>query len=86
MLRDKANFVLGLVRTPGELPHAANIKIQCGGLAGLQQSLTGTREVSDIYELIDQARIEYGDFASLPYSSIVRAVSRFEGRKRRKKR
>lgn len=85
LLRDKANFALGLVRTPGELPHAASIKIQCGGLAGLQKCVLGEGEVSDIYALIDQVRVEYGSLDQLPFTEIVQAVSRFEGRKRRKR-
>ena len=85
LLRDKANFTLGLVRTPGELPHAASIKIQCGGLTGLQQCTAGAEGVNDIYALIEQARSVYGDLDAFPFSEIVQAVSRFEGRKRRKR-
>jgi len=85
LTRDKANFVLGLTRTPGNLPHAKNIKIQCGGLLGLQQSIDPGSEVEDIFSLLERACAEYGELAKFPFTAMIKAVNDYQGRQRSKR-
>jgi hypothetical protein len=88
-LREKAIFALRITHIDGELPHAKEIRVQTGGLLGLQRALapdTNRDTVDDISTLIDSALRQQGDLDSLPYPEIMQAVVRFEGRPRRRRR
>lgn len=88
-LRNSAIFAMRLTRIDGALPHGKEIKIQNGGLLGLQLLLdpeydtkTGIR---DIHQLISQAIEQYSSIDAFPYDEIVKRIIRFEGRPRRVK-
>jgi len=82
LLRQNFTFALGKLHIDGPLPHAQEMRIQCGGLRSLQFTLDGDEEVHDISELLVMAQKKYGELAELPYSKIVqRANSHFKLRK-----
>jgi len=87
-LRNKARFALQMTRIPGPLPHAKEIKVQIGGMLGIQQLLyaekTGSESVEDIDGLAREAINRYGDIAALPYDEIIKSIVHFEGRLRRR--
>jgi hypothetical protein len=83
LLRGHSAFALKIPRIGAQLPHAKEIKIQCGGLMGLQAAMTGTGSVEDAFILIESAVSTYGAIEALPYSDIVQGVVHFEGRRRR---
>jgi len=88
-LRRRANFALGITHTPGALPHAKAIKIQCGGLLGLQKALDPIAEeskVSDVRGLLRRALKRFENLGDLPFDEIIRAVSQYQGRQIRAKR
>jgi len=86
IMQDKSVFALQLTpSSDGKLPHAKKIKIQCGGINGLQMLDGATQVVKDVNQLLNHAIERYGDMERLPYEEIVRSVVTFEGRKRRKK-
>ncbi|HSJ47584.1 MAG TPA: hypothetical protein VLA26_01945 [Gammaproteobacteria bacterium] len=88
-LREKAIFALRITHIEGELPHAKEIRVQTGGLLGLQRALTPDTTpdtIEDIDALISAVLLRHGDLESLPYPEIMQAVVRFEGRPRRKRR
>lgn len=81
LLRERAAFA---VRTPPSataLPHAVAMRIGCGGLRGLAQSLEGT--TADVHGLVRAAQERYGSLVDLPWPEIVGAVAAWEGRRRR---
>lgn len=86
-LRRNARFALHLTSAEAPLPHAKEIKVQTGGLLGLQALVRpGTEQanmVEDAISIIDDAVSRYGGLEALPYDVIVQAIVRFEGRKRR---
>ncbi|MEJ2361966.1 MAG: hypothetical protein P8Z75_11130 [Gammaproteobacteria bacterium] len=87
-MRDKAIFALKLTRIDGPLPHAKEIKVQTGGLYGLQHLLgqgDDSAPVADIIDLLQSALVQYGDVESLPYTEIARSIVQFEGRTRGRK-
>ena len=88
--RRSAAFALKLTHVSGPLPHAKELKVQCGGLLGLQACMvSGPPErpgVPDIYGLLDQARREYGTLDELPFPDMVKSVAHFQGRRRRSRR
>ena len=80
-LRRNFAFALGRPHIDAPLPHAQELRVQCGGLKGLQYSLDESDDVRDVSELVVMAGQKYGDFADFPYSRIVqRANIAYKGR------
>jgi len=86
MLRHNAAFTLKLTHPDAVLPHAKYVKVQCGGLLGLQAALRpehgGETRVEDVRGLVLEAQERYGGLQDLPYSEIVRGIAGFEFRRR----
>jgi hypothetical protein len=89
-MRRNARFALHLTSANSPLPHAKEIKVQTGGLLGLQglihPELAGDSNVDNAIGLIDAAIEKYGSIDALPYDIIVQAIVKFEGRKKRARR
>ena len=80
----RQNSLFALKCTPGApLPHAKEMKAMCGGLLGLQRLLEPAGEVSDVFELVEEAIDRFGSLDALPYSAIMPAVAAFELRRRK---
>jgi hypothetical protein len=82
LFRKQSAFALRITSASVPLPHAKELRIQCGGLRGLQKSLAGQDEVGDVFSLIETALSEHGTLESFPYSEIVQSVVHFEARRR----
>ena len=86
-MRHKARFALHLTRADAPLPHAKEIKVQTGGLLGLQALLhpgkAADQTVDNVIGLIDLALQRYGSLAELPYDGIIQSILKFEGRRKR---
>jgi hypothetical protein len=72
LLRHNFTFALGKLHIDEPLPHAQEMRMQCGGLRGLQFAVDGNDEVNDVDALLVKAQQQFGDLADLPYSQIVR--------------
>ena len=85
-LKSHARFALKLTGTTGALPHGKAIKIQVGGLRGLQQVLEPGQNqatpIEDVSGLISRALERYKSLDRLPYSTIMQQVAAYKGRKR----
>jgi hypothetical protein len=83
-LHDKAMFALHLPHPEQLLPHGKELKVQCGGLLGLQQALHPETEVmdtvSDINALLEQATSRHGDLGSLPLGDVIKSITAFKPR------
>ena len=81
LLRHNFTFALGKSHIDGPLPHAQEMRMQCGGLKGLQFSVDASDEVRDVSALVAMAQHKFGELADLPYSLIVqRANIVYKGR------
>jgi len=81
LLRHNFTFALGKMHIDGPLPHAQEMRMQCGGLKGLQVAIDGNDQVPDVALLVEMAQQRYGELAELPYSLIVqRANIYYKGR------
>ena len=85
LLRQKSAFALKLTRTDGPLSHAAEMKVECGGLLGVQRAAVADGGVStaDVHGLVRACAARFGGLASLPYSDIVQSVAAYQIRRRR---
>lgn len=80
-LRRSFSFALGTVRVDTPLPHAQEMRVQCGGLKGLQHTLSGTSEVKNVDELLENSLRQWGEIEDIPYSNVVHiAASVYKGR------
>jgi hypothetical protein len=88
MMRKNASFALQQLHIDGPLPHAKEIKVQTGGLLGLQGILhsekSDAERVENIAGILREAMDRYGDFEQLPYAELVKTIVRFEGRNKRR--
>lgn len=84
LLRRSATFALHMPGSGERLTHAQEMKVQCGGLAGLQRALTGTEEAGDVGSLVRSALQAPGGLEGLPFSEIVQSVSACRTRRRAK--
>ena len=87
-LRQSAAFTLKLTHVAGPLPHAKELKVQCGGLLGLQRNVDGdteTRGVANVHGLVEAAKNIYGDLGAFPFQDIVKSVGEFQGRRPRRR-
>jgi len=86
-LQYNARFVLRLAHSTPELPHAKAVKVQCGGLLGLQHALApdaNAEYIADICRLIQQALSAYGSLEQFPYQEAVRFMAHFQPRRARR--
>ena len=85
-LRHRSVFALKLADADAPLPHTKEMKVQCGGLQGLQRVLargSPTAAVEDVSALVQAALARYLALEQLPYSEIMQTVAAFEIRRRR---
>jgi len=85
LLRENARFALKITTLEDELPHAKEIKVQNGGLLGLQRILRpdlGKKKVADVAPLTVLGESTFGSLDQFPYQEIVKSIVRFEGRRR----
>lgn len=86
-MRSRARFALHLTHADGPLPHAKEIRVQTGGMLGLQAALYPDRrerpDIEDILGLIDCGLQRYHSFERFPYDAIVQNIVHFEGRRKR---
>ena len=81
LLYDNSQFALRRIHPDAPLTHVQNMKIQCGGLRGLQLLQDGTNEVADVAALVEAAQHAFGSLEGLPFSTIIQSVSAFQPRK-----
>ena len=86
-LRKNARFALQRLDVDEALAHTEEIKIQNGGLLGLQFQVEehANQTVEDIDALISVAEGKYQSFEKLPYSQLMQVITAYQIRKRRNK-
>lgn len=80
LLRERCAFALKLTPSDERLPHAVTMKLACGGLAGVGECVS--RPADNVHRLVQAAQERYGSLGGLPWPAIVRAVAKWQGRRR----
>jgi len=86
LLHRYARFALHLSEADAPLPHGKEIKVQGGGLLGLQQIVWPERAdegVDDISVLLKSAGNRFCEWDEIPTAEIVRAIATYQGRRKR---
>lgn len=84
-LKQAAAFALKMTHPDDPLPHAKELKLQCGGLKGLQLAVSGKAvdSVEDVYGLLRAAVEKFGELDNLPYQELNQSIREYEARPRR---
>ena len=88
-LRKQTRFVFKLTDIEGPLPHNKEIRVQNGGLSGLQKLLDGDsvgKQVEDVSSLVTRVIERYGSLDELPYNKIMQSVMAYQARPKRRSR
>ncbi|MDH5472429.1 MAG: hypothetical protein OEY87_01245 [Gammaproteobacteria bacterium] len=86
-LRKQTRFVFKLNEITGPLPHNKEIRVQNGGMLGLQKLVLGNVNqdtVTDIFQLLQTVVKEYGDIDKLPYDILMQSVMAYKARPKRR--
>lgn len=87
-LRRNANFSLGMSKVETALPHNKEIRIQNGGLLGIQKVVSNNacseQTIADINDLITQTIETFHSIDALPYDEVVKSIVSYEVKKRRR--
>jgi len=83
LLRERSTFALRLPPPGTPLAHAAELRLQCGGLRGLAEAMDEPEgPATDIHALVARARERWGSLLDLPFEALVASVVRWEARPR----
>ena len=82
LLRQNAMFALKHIHESEPFTHAEEMKVQCGGLTGLQLTVDETDSVVDVAGLVETATSKFGSLEKFSYSLIVQSITAYHIRKR----
>lgn len=84
-LKQAAAFALKLTHPDDPLPHAKELKLQCGGLLGLEQAIRDrdAAMVDNVAGSLSAAIARFGSLDALPYADLIHSIRAFEARPRR---
>lgn len=83
LLRERARFALRLPPGGRPLTHMQALRLQCGGLAALQQVLG--HEDRDAHRLVGMAHVRHGSLTELPWARLVASLARWQAPRRARK-
>jgi len=83
-LRQQTRFLFKIV-IDGPLPHNKEIKVQNGGMQGLQKLLMDTECINNIASLLQQAITLYGSIENIPYNRLMPYVNHYKTRPKRQR-
>lgn len=83
LLRERSTFALRLPPPGRPVTHAVELRLQCGGLAGLHEALPGSPSpADDVHGLVAASRQAFGGLAEIPFEAVVAAIMRWQPRRR----
>ena len=86
ILRDHATFALREL-TEGKLPHGKAMRVQIGGMRGLNKLLNGDdSQVPDVDAILQAAIQRWGSLEQLPFSEIMPSIAAYKGKTRARRR
>ncbi len=89
LLRKSSRFLMHKTQVDKPIPHNQEIKIQLGGLLGVQIALlpecNTTTKIQDIGCIVGDAYTQFDAFQALPMSEVVQVISRFDIRRRKRR-
>ncbi|MCB1866770.1 MAG: hypothetical protein KDG50_15230 [Chromatiales bacterium] len=88
LLAENARFALGMLAAPSALPHARLMKLQVGGLRGIQAATYAEDpepKVDNIFGLLTAARTRFTGLDGIPFDAVMPFVAGFKGRQHKRR-
>lgn len=82
LLRERARFALRLPQPGQPMIHAHALRLQCGGLLGLQQALGAVQP--DVHRMVGVAHERYASLTELPWEAIVNTLKQWQSHRPRR--
>lgn len=82
LMHERARFALRLPPAGHPIVHAQVLRLQCGGLHGLQQALGEAQ--ADVHGMVGQAHARYGSLTELPWDAIVQTIRQWQAHRPRR--
>jgi len=90
LLREQSRFALRTEEQRRLLPHGKAIRLQVGGMRGLQLLVTPDvpipASIADVDRTLAAAEQQFGSLTAVPFSAIMREVAAYQVRKRARRR
>ena len=92
-MRNNARFALKVITIDGPMPHNKELKVQAGGMIGLQKLMFSNDDtlpnkvpdtVENIHRIIDATLLQYGSIDNIPYNLIVQDIAACQVRPKRR--
>ena len=80
LFHERATFALRLPRPGAPIAHAKGMRLQCGGLRGLQAALAAP--TTDVHTMVQQAKANDASLLDLPWGEIVADIVAWQPRRR----
>lgn len=80
LLHERARVSFGLPCAGEPVTHAMALRLQCGGLSGLRQSLGATD--TNVHALIGAAHERHASLTALPWQEILLAITCWQPKRR----
>ena len=89
LLRHHARFTLKSNDESGALPHSQALKIQIGGLLGIDTALNQRSKpapfIDNVFQLVSESVKTFGTLQQLPYQEVIKQIAAYKVRGRRPK-
>lgn len=82
LMHERARFALRLPAPGHPIVHAQVLRLQCGGLIGMQQALGSAQ--ADVHRMVGQAHSDYGSLTELPWDAIVQTIRQWQAHRPRR--
>ncbi len=83
--KENSRFALKLTSTSENIPHGKQMRIQIGGLLGLQKLIQGSLSVADkvdnVHACVQTAYEKYNSLKHIPFNEIVKSITEWKGRR-----
>lgn len=80
LMHERARFALRLPPSGRPLIHVQALRLQCGGIAALQQVLDCTQR--DVHGMVGTAQARHGSLTELPWGPLVAAMAEWKAPRR----
>ncbi len=88
-LRKQTRFVFKISEIDGPLPHNKEIRVQNGGVSGLQKLVDpghSGEPVSDVHQVVQDVLEKFGSIDSVPFDVVMQSVMAYKARPKRRSR
>jgi hypothetical protein len=82
LLHERSRFALRLPSAGQPLIHAQALRLQCGGLLGMQRALEVP--LADVHRMVGAAHERHGSLTDLPWQSIVQVLVQWQPHRSRR--